>query len=143
LLRLSSPLRRYHLLKTIPLGAAPGGGEYFDYITADAAARRVYLSHGTEVKVVDADSGAVLGTISGLKRCHGVALVPQLGRRFISDGDAAQTIIFDLQTMKQTGQLKGEADADSIIYDPASKRVFASMVSPRARRLSTRLAEPW
>src|SRR5579862_2833649 len=70
----------YHLLKKIPLTAAEGGGEYFDYITFDSAARRVYLSHGTEVKVLDADSGNVIGTIAGLKRDHGVALVPELGR---------------------------------------------------------------
>ena len=50
----------YHLLKTIPLGSAAGGGEYFDYLSADSSARRVYVSHGTEVKVVDADTGAVL-----------------------------------------------------------------------------------
>ncbi|PYT14678.1 MAG: hypothetical protein DMG59_16520, partial [Acidobacteria bacterium] len=62
------PAGGYHLLKKIPLGAAAGGGEYFDYITLDAAVRRAYLSHGTEVKVVDADSGAVVGNITGLKR---------------------------------------------------------------------------
>ena len=66
----------YHLLKKVPLGAAPAGGrEYFDYLTVDSQARRVYASHGTEVKVADADSGAVVGTISGLKQCHGIALV--------------------------------------------------------------------
>src|ERR1700686_3290116 len=121
-----------HLLKKIPLGAAEGGGEYFDYITVDAAARRVYLSHGTEVKVLDADSGAVLGKITGLKRDHGVALVPELGRGFISDGTAAQIIIFDLKTLKTIGQVKGEADADSILYDPASKRVFAFNGQPKS-----------
>jgi hypothetical protein len=53
--------RSYHLLKKISLGAAEGGGEYFDYLTFDAATRRVYLSHGTEVEVLDADSGSVVG----------------------------------------------------------------------------------
>src|ERR1700730_3023745 len=80
----------YHLLKKIPLGAAEGGGEYFDYITFDAATRHVYLSHGTEVKVLNADRGSVVGTITGLKRNHGIALVPGLGRGFITDGDARQ-----------------------------------------------------
>jgi DNA-binding beta-propeller fold protein YncE len=122
----------YHLLKTIPLGAAPGGGEYFDYITFDAAARRVYASHGTEVKVVDADSGAVIGAITGTKRNHGVALVPDLGRGFISDGDAAETVIFDLKTFARTGQVKGEKDADSILFDPASKRVFVFNGDPHS-----------
>ena len=114
----------YRLLKKIPLGAAEGGGEYFDYITVDSAARRLYLSHGTEVKVLDADSFAVLGNITGLKRDHGIALVPDLGRGFITDGDAAQVIMFDLKTLKTIGQIKGEKDADSILYDPASKHIF-------------------
>src|SRR5260370_14298925 len=62
----------YHLLKKVPLGAAPGGGEYFDYLMADSDARRVYISHGTEVKVVDAETADVGGIITGLKKCHGI-----------------------------------------------------------------------
>ena len=126
------PAGGYHLLKTIPLGAAEGGGEYFDYITFDATARRVYLSHGTEVQVLDADSGAVVGKVTGLKRDHGIALVPELGRGFISDGDAGQVVIFDLKTLQTIGQVKGEADADSILYDPASKRVFVFNGQPKS-----------
>jgi DNA-binding beta-propeller fold protein YncE len=114
----------YHLLKKIPLGAAPGGGEYFDYITVDAAARRVYLSHGAEVKVLDADSFAVEGTISGLKRCHGIVIVPELGKGFITDGDAAKVVVFDPKTLKLTSEIKGAEDTDSIVYDPASKLIF-------------------
>jgi YVTN family beta-propeller protein len=114
----------YHLLKKIPLGGAPGGGEYFDYITVDADARRVYLSHGTEVKVVDADSGAVVGTMGGFKRCHGVVLVKDVGKGFITDGDAAKVFVFDIASLKVTGDVKSEPDTDSIFYDPASKRVF-------------------
>lgn len=114
----------YHLLKKIPLGAAPGGGEYFDYITVDAAARRVYLSHGAEVKVLDADSFAVVGTISGLKRCHGIVIVPELGKGFITDGDAAKVVVFDPKTLKLTSEIKGAEDTDSIVYDPASKLIF-------------------
>jgi DNA-binding beta-propeller fold protein YncE len=121
----------YHLLKTIPLGAAPGGGEYFDYITVDSAARRVYVSHGVEVKVVDADSGAVVGTISGLKGCHGIAVVTDLGKGFISDGGAGKVIVFDLASLKVTAEIKAEKDADSIIYDPASKRVFSFNGDPQ------------
>ena len=114
----------YHLLKKVPLGAAPGDSEYFDYITVDAAARRVYMSHGTEIKVLNADTFAVAGTISGnFKRNHGVAVVPELNRGFISDGGLGQALMFDLKTLKITGQVPAE-DADSIYYDPASKHVF-------------------
>jgi YVTN family beta-propeller protein len=122
----------YHLLKKIPLGAAEGGGEYFDYITFDATARRVYLSHGTEVVVLDADTGSVAGKIRGLKRDHGVALVPELGRGFITDGDAGEVVVFDLKTLKTTGQIKADADADSIIYDPVSKRIFVFNGEPNS-----------
>ena len=119
------PAGGYHLLKTIPLGAAEGGGEYFDYITVDSAARRVYLSHGTELKVLDADKLSVVGTIAGgFKRNHGIALVPELNRGFISDGDLGQAVIVDLKTLKTIGQVNAEKDADSILYDPASKRIF-------------------
>jgi outer membrane protein assembly factor BamB len=127
------PAVHYHLQKKVPLGAAAGGGrEYFDYLTVDSHARRVYASHGTEVKVVDADSGAIVGTISGLKQCHGIALVEELGKGFISDGGAAKTMIFDMASLKITGEVKGEEDADSIIYDPASKRVFVFNGDPKS-----------
>jgi DNA-binding beta-propeller fold protein YncE len=114
----------YHLLKKIPLSVAPGDREYFDYITVDASTRRVYLSHGTEVKVVDADSGAVVGNVSGLKQDHGIALVNELGKGFISDGGADRVVIFDLQTLKVTGEVKTGGNPDYILYDPASKYVF-------------------
>lgn len=115
----------YHLLKKVSLGAAPGAGEYFDYITVDPAARRLYLSHGTEVQVLDADRFTVLGTITGgLKRDHGIALVPAAGRGFITDGEAGQVTMFDLKTLKTLGQIKAENDADFILYDRASKHIF-------------------
>jgi len=114
----------YRLIKKIPLGAAPGGGEYFDYVTVDSAARRVYLSHGAEVKVIDADNFSVVGTISGLKRCHGVLVLDELGKGFITDGDAGNVAVFDLKTLKITARIKNADDTDSIIYDPASKLIF-------------------
>jgi hypothetical protein len=114
----------YHLLKKVPLGTAPGGGEYFDYVTIDAAARRVYFSHGAEVKVLDADNFSVVGTISGLKRCHGILVLPELGKGFITDGDAGKAVVFDLKTLKMTSEIKNSPDTDSLIYDPASKLIF-------------------
>jgi DNA-binding beta-propeller fold protein YncE len=114
----------YHLIKKIPLGAAPGAGEYFDYVTVDSPTRRVYLTHGAEVKVLDADNFSVVGTISGLKRCHGVLVLPELGKGFITDGDAGRVAVFDLKTLKITGEIKNSPDTDSIVYDPASKLIF-------------------
>src|ERR1700746_385013 len=115
----------YHLLKKYNFGPAEGSTrEYFDYIAVDAAARRVYVSHGEEIKVLDADSGALIGKITGLKQCHGVALASEFGRGFISDGAQGKAIIFDLKTLKMTGEAPADKDADAIIYDPFSKRVF-------------------
>jgi hypothetical protein len=121
----SPPAGGYHLLKKIPLAAAPGGGEYFDYITVDSDARRVYVSHGTEVVVLDADKWSVVGTIGGLQRCHGVALVKDLNKGFITDGDGEKVVIFDIKNLKVTGEVKtNQPDTDSLTYDPASKLIF-------------------
>jgi YVTN family beta-propeller protein len=124
-LTFASPDSAYHLLKTYMFGAAPGSAmEYFDYITVDPAARRVYLSRGSAVQVMDADTGALVGYIPGFKRQHGVALAPEFNRGFISDGILAQVTIFDLKTLKTLGEAKAEPDTDCIVYDPVSKRVF-------------------
>jgi DNA-binding beta-propeller fold protein YncE len=126
-----APQSSYHLLKKYPFGAAEGASrEYFDYINVDSASRRVYLSHGTEIKVIDADNGTVVGTIAGLKQDHGVALASEFGRGFITDGGAGKVVIFDPKTLKVIGDAKADKDADSIIYDPASKRVFVMNGDP-------------
>ena len=123
----------YHLLKKYSIGQADGSTrEYFDYISVDSTARRVYLSHGTEIKVIDADNGNVVGAIGGLKQTHGVAIADEFGRGFVTDGAQGKVIIFDLKTLKATGEAKADKDADSIIYDPASKRVFAMNGDPHS-----------
>ncbi len=139
----SPPDGSYHLLKKYDLGAAPGGKEYWDYITFDASTRRLYISHNTEVKIVDADAGTTVGSIPDLKRVHGIALVPDLGRGFISDGGADEVVVFDLKRLKVTGHIKTGGNPDCIIYDPASKHVFtmngksndASVIDPATETL--------
>lgn len=142
------PRGEYHLIRKIPLGAAPGGGEYFDYLSFDPAARRVYVSRGTEIQVLNADNDSIVGNITGLKRDHGVAVVPELNRGFITDGEAGQVVIFDLNTLKTIGQVKADKDADSILYEPVSKRIFcfngdpnsATVIDPAAGSVITTLA---
>ena len=121
----------YHLLKTVSVPPAAGGGEYYDYISVDPAARRVYISHGTEVVVLNADDYTVEGKIEGLSRCHGIAIAKDLGKGFISDGDSKagatvqEVVIFDLKTLKVTGRVKtDQPDTDAIIYVPFTKHVF-------------------
>jgi len=121
----------YHLLNKYAFGPAEGSTrEYFDYITVDSSARRVYVSHGTEIKVIDADNGTLIGNITGLKQDHGVALASEFGRGFITDGAQGKVIIFELKTLKVIGEAKADNDADSVVYDPASKRVFAMNGDP-------------
>ena len=121
----------YHFLKKYSFGGAEGSTrEYFDYITIDPSARRVYISHGTEIKVLDADNGTLIGNITGLKLDHGVAIANEFGRGFISDGLQGKVIIFDLETLKVIGEAKADNDADCVLYDPASKRVFVMNGDP-------------
>lgn len=121
----------YHLIKTISLPPAPGGGEYYDYIVIDPETRRVYVSHGTEVVVLNADSYSVVGKVEGLTRSHGIALVKELGKGFITDGDSRpgatiqRVVIFDLKTLKVTGTVAtDQPDTDAIIYEPVTKHIF-------------------
>ena len=112
----------YHVVKTIPIG---GPGKW-DYIVVDTAARRVYVSHSTHVVVLDADSEAVVGDIPDTLGVHGVALAPDLGRGFTSNGKANTVTIFDLKTLKAISTVKsGGMNPDAIYYDATSKRVFA------------------
>jgi YVTN family beta-propeller protein len=114
----------YRFLKKYSLSSPPGGKEYWDYITFDSSSGRLYLSHNTEVKVLEADSGTELGNISGLTRVHGIALVGALNKGYISDGGADEVVVFDPKTLKVNGHIKTGKNPDCIIYDPASKHVF-------------------
>jgi DNA-binding beta-propeller fold protein YncE len=111
----------YTHLKTVPV-AGDGG---WDYLVVDGMARRVYVSHGDHVAVLDADSYEVKGKIADTNGVHGIALAPDLGRGFTSNGKDATVTIFDLKTLKILGQVKTGNKPDAILYDATTKRVFA------------------
>jgi len=111
----------YRVTKKIPVA---GQGSW-DYLTVDEGARRLYVSHGTQVEVMDVDSGSVVGKIENTPGVHGIAIAPELGRGFISNGQAATVTIFDLKTLKKTGEVPTGKKPDAILYDPATSRVFA------------------
>ncbi len=90
----------------------------------DSDARRVYISHGTHVVVMNADTYAIEGDIPDTPGVHGIAIASDLGRGFISSGRANTATIFDLKTLKTIGTVKTDANPDAITYDPVSKRVF-------------------
>jgi DNA-binding beta-propeller fold protein YncE len=110
----------YHIAKTYKLGGEGG----WDYLTVDSKARRVYISRGTHVMVVDADSGAVAGDIPNTNGVHGIAIAAEFDKGFISDGRDNNVTIFDPQTLKVLGTVATGKNPDAIIYDAASKRVF-------------------
>jgi DNA-binding beta-propeller fold protein YncE len=111
----------YHVSKKTVLGGEGG----WDYLTVDSKARRVYISRSTHVMVVDADSYAVVGDIPNTNGVHGIAIASDLGKGFTSNGRDGTVTIFDLKTLKVLGTATAGKNPDAIIYDPASKRVFA------------------
>jgi hypothetical protein len=112
----------YHVANKIAIGGDGG----WDYVTVDPDARRVYVSHATEVDVLDADSGAIAGKIAELKGVHGIAIAPEFSRGFISNGQSGTITVFDTKTLKKTDtELAAGKNPDSIVYDPATQRIFA------------------
>jgi len=127
-------VNEYHLIKKLPLGGEGG----WDALTVDSHAGRLYLSRGTHVMVVDLSTDRVVGDIPNTPGVHGIALVPDLDRGFISAGKIDTVIIFDLKTLKVLGQVKTGVNPDIILYDSFSKKVFvfngksndATVISP-------------
>ncbi len=112
----------YHVAKEIPIGGEGG----WDYLTVDSAARRLYISHATKVVVVDVDSDKTVGEIGNLSGVHGIAVAPELGRGFISNGRSSMITIFDLKTLATLSEVKSTGEnPDAILYDPFSSQVFA------------------
>ena len=116
----AQPSPGYHLLKKFVLGGEGG----WDLLAFDSTTHRLYISRGTHVMVVDADSGAIVGDIPNTPRVHGIAVAPEFGKGFTTNGGDATVTIFDLKTLKPLGQVKVGQNPDAIVYDPASKRVF-------------------
>ena len=111
----------YHIIKKVPI---PGVGGW-DYVTVDDAARRVYVAHASQVEVLDAGTFELVGTIPNTPGVHGVAIATEFGRGFITAGKSDSVIIFDLKTLKPLGEVKVGKKPDAVMYDPATKHVFA------------------
>jgi DNA-binding beta-propeller fold protein YncE len=103
----------------------PGDGG-FDYVAIDSAARRIYLSHGTQVDVVDADSGKVVGTIADTPGVHGAAIASEFKHGFTSNGRENKVSMFDPATLQLIQKIDVGKGPDGIYYDPATKRVFTN-----------------
>jgi outer membrane protein assembly factor BamB len=103
----------------------PGNGG-FDYVTIDSAARRLYLSHGTQVDVVNADDGKLIGTIADTPGVHGIALAPEFKHGFTSNGRENKVSMFDPATLQLINKIDVGKGPDGIYYDPGTKRVFTN-----------------
>lgn len=103
----------------------PGNGG-FDYVTIDSAARRLYLSHGTQVDVVDADNGKLVGTIPDTPGVHGIAIAPEFKHGFTSNGRENKVSMFDPATLQLIKKIDVGKGPDGIYYDLATKRVFTN-----------------
>lgn len=112
----------WHVEKTF----AVGGTGSWDYVTVDAPNHRLFLPRTNHTMVVDSESGKVLADIPGQKGVHGVAIVPAVNRGFITDGEGAAIVVFDLKTYAVLGKLAAADDADGIIYDAEADRVVVA-----------------
>ncbi len=110
----------YHVIDKLALGGEGG----WDYLTADGASHRLYVSRGSHVMVVDLETGKLAGDIPGTLGVHGIALAPELGRGFTSNGRTDNVTIFSLDTLKPIGEVRTGKNPDCILYDSASGRVF-------------------
>ena len=110
----------YHLVKTVKIGGEGG----WDYLIVDDIARRLYVTHGTRVHVLNADTLAIVGEIPNTEGVHGVAIASEFGRGYTSNGRTSTVSIFDLKTLKIISQVPVGENPDSIRFDPASKKVF-------------------
>ncbi len=117
----AEPAAEFHEIARFALGGEGG----WDWLTVDAAARRVYIARATRVLVIDADSGALVGEVPGLDGAHGVVAVAELGQGFATSGKTGEVIAFDLKSLKVTGRVKVGDNPDALVYDRFTKKLFA------------------
>ena len=110
----------YRLLKKIPVGGQGG----WDCLTVDEPGRRLFVSHETQVEVIDLASDTVSGKIPNTPGVHGIAIAPEEGRGFTSNGHASTVTIFDLKTLAPISQVPTGKKPDAIVYDLSTHRVF-------------------
>jgi DNA-binding beta-propeller fold protein YncE len=124
-----------------------GGDGSWDYIVPDPPNHRLFIGRQNRVMVVDENSGTLLGEVTGINGAHGTALADATGHGFATSGNDKSVLMFDLKTFKALGRIPAAEDADAIIYDPASNRVFtfngdahsSTVIDPREGTLITNI----
>jgi DNA-binding beta-propeller fold protein YncE len=133
----------YRVTRTYPLG---GDGSW-DYVVPDPPNHRLFIARQTRVMVVDEDTGKLLGEVAGIQGAHGTAIAEGAGHGFATSGNDQSVVMFDLKTFKTLGRIPAAEDADAILYDSASKRVFtlngdahsSTVIDPQAGKLITNI----
>src|SRR5471032_2205264 len=105
----------YHAGPVIQIGGEGG----WDYLSVDSDLHRLYVSHATHVVVIDTQTNKVVGDIPDTPGVHGVAIAPDLGRGFVSNGRGNNSSIFDLKTLKLIQKVETGENPDTILYDAA------------------------
>jgi len=143
-LLLAQPSASYRITHTYPLG---GDGSW-DYVVPDPPHHRVFIARQNRVMVVDEDSGKLLGEVTGIQGAHGTAVAESSGRGFATSGNDQSVVMFDLKTYQVLGRIPAAEDADAILYDAPSNRVFtlngdahsSTVIDPKAGKAVTNIA---
>jgi DNA-binding beta-propeller fold protein YncE len=141
LLAQSSP--SYRITHSYTLGGDGG----WDYIVPDPPNHRLFIGRQNRVMVIDEDNGTLIGEVTGIQGAHGTAVADATGHGFATSGNDQSVVMFDLKTFKVLGRIPAAEDADAIIYDSASNRVFtfngdahsSTVIDPRAGTLITNI----
>jgi DNA-binding beta-propeller fold protein YncE len=139
----AQPPTPYRITHTYVLG---GDGRW-DYIVPDSPHHRLFIARQDRLMIVDEDSGKLLGEVTGIKGAHGTAPVYATGHGFATSGNDQSVLMFDLKTFKVLGRIPAAEDADAIIYDSPSNRVFtfngdarsSTVIEPREGKLITNI----
>jgi YVTN family beta-propeller protein len=110
----------YHVLKSVVLGGTDG----WDYVALDSMHHRLFVARQTRVMILDPASGKLLGEVTGLNGAHGTAFAYAVNRGFATSGRDSTVTMFNLDTYQVLGKLKADEDADAVLYDPATKRIY-------------------
>jgi DNA-binding beta-propeller fold protein YncE len=133
----------YRITHTYTLGADGS----WDYIVPDPPNHRLFIARQNRVMVVDEDNGTLLGEVTGIQGAHGTALAPATGHGFATSGNDQSVVMFDLKTFQPLGRIPAAEDADAIVFDSASNRVFtlngdahsSTVIDPKAGTLITNI----
>jgi DNA-binding beta-propeller fold protein YncE len=133
----------YHVTHTYALGGEGG----WDYVVPDPSNHRLFIARQNRVMVVDEDSGTLLGEVKDINGAHGTAVAEGTGHGFATEGNGKSVAMFDLKTFQVLGRIPAAEDADAILYDSTSKRVFtlngdahsSTVIEPKAGTLITNI----